>query len=422
MNLRYLLPSVQKPLLIFTPLQDTHIQAAVKCSKKLQIHLRIRSGGHDYEGASYATEIDKPFIILDFAKLQNISVDIEDETAWVEAGATVGELYYRIAEKSNVHGFPAGLYTSVGIGGHITGGAYGAMVRKFGLAADNAIDARIIDVNGRILDRKSMGEDLFWAIRGGAGGSFGVIVAWKLKLVRVPPIVTYFMIKKTMGDDDVKVFDRWQHECDKFDDNLIVKATMRAIKAKHEGERKVRIEYQGLYLGGASKVVGIMRRKFPELGFSRNDCHEMTWIESVMYMGGYPNGTSIDVLLEGKPNFRYYFKAKSDFVRKPIPETAIREIWKRLKEGKGNVLFTPFGGMMNRISESVIPFPNRNGTMYMIQYVASWNDGLKSEVMHMKWVRNLYNFMKPYVSNNPRTAYVNYRDFDLGINDKKYFK
>ncbi|RHN75365.1 putative tetrahydroberberine oxidase [Medicago truncatula] len=55
----------------------------------------------------------------------------------------------------------------------ISGGGFGTLFRKHGLAADHVVDAYLIDVNGRILNRKSMGEDIFWAIRGGSAATFG---------------------------------------------------------------------------------------------------------------------------------------------------------------------------------------------------------------------------------------------------------
>lgn len=94
-NQRYLTKPMPKPEFIFKPVHETHVQASIVCSKKLGIHLRVRSGGHDYEGLSYVSQIETPFIIIDLSKLRQVNVDIEDNSVWVQAGATVDELYYR---------------------------------------------------------------------------------------------------------------------------------------------------------------------------------------------------------------------------------------------------------------------------------------------------------------------------------------
>jgi FAD/FMN-containing dehydrogenase len=162
-----------------------------------------------YEGLSYVSSL--PFLIIDLVNLRKVSVDLANNTTWIQAGATLGEVYYEIAEKTTTFTIPAGVCPTVGVGGHFSGGGYGMLMRKFGLAADNIIDAQLIDVKGRILDRASMGEDLFWAIRGSGGNTFGVIISWKLKLVPVPPKVTVFKVARTLEENATKLVHQWQN-------------------------------------------------------------------------------------------------------------------------------------------------------------------------------------------------------------------
>ncbi|XWS20769.1 hypothetical protein CRYUN_Cryun31cG0130900 [Craigia yunnanensis] len=203
-NLRFLTASTPKPMAIIAALDESHIQATIICAKHYGFQIRTRSGGHDHEGLSYVSYV--PFIILDLFNLRSIKIDLENETAWVQAGATIGELYYRIAERSQVRGFPAGVCPTVGLGGHVSGGGYGPLMRKYGLTVDNVIDAQLIDVNGRIRNRESMGEDVFWAINGGGGASFGVILSWKIKLVLVPAKVTVFQVARTLEQGATDIF------------------------------------------------------------------------------------------------------------------------------------------------------------------------------------------------------------------------
>ncbi|KAL0398211.1 UNVERIFIED_CONTAM: Berberine bridge enzyme-like 18 [Sesamum radiatum] len=218
-NLRFESESIPKPLVIITRSTNPN-PPLIYCAKENHLQIRTRSGGHDFEGLSYVSEV--PFVVIDLINLSEITIDAQQKTAWVQSGATIGTLYYRIAEKSPTLAFPAGACPTIGVGGHFSGGAYGALLRKYGLAADHVIDARVVDVNGRILDRESMGEDLFWAIRGGGGASFGVIIAWKIQLVDVPKIVTTFTVQRTLEQNATQLIHRWQYIAHKFDPDLFI--------------------------------------------------------------------------------------------------------------------------------------------------------------------------------------------------------
>ncbi|CAA2965217.1 berberine bridge enzyme-like 18 [Olea europaea subsp. europaea] len=417
-NLRFASETTPKPLVIVTPVHESQIQPVIYCAIENGMQIRVRSGGHDFEGLSYTSEV--PFVVVDLINLREINVNVEQKNAWVQAGATLGELYYRIAEKSRTLGFPGGVAPTVGTGGHISGGGYGTLIRKYGIAIDQVIDARIIDVNGRILDRKSMGEDLFWALRGGGGASFGIILAWKLQLVEVPEKVSVFTIAKTLEQNATNIVHRWQYIAHKFDEDLFIRVNLGRVNSSQDGKQTVQASFQSLFLGGVDRLLPLMQQSFPELGLQREDCTEMSWIESVLYIYELPIG-SLDVLLNRTQANLRHFKAKGDFVQKPISKNGLEGIWKRfLDEDSGDapsMVFTPYGGRMDEVSESATPFPNRVGTLYEIFYIVNWDDEEASD-RYLNWIRRLYSYMAPYVSKSPRAAYVNYKDLDLGVNDK----
>ncbi|KAJ6887357.1 hypothetical protein NC651_027634 [Populus alba x Populus x berolinensis] len=263
-NYRFLNTSIVKPQFIITPFDESHIEAAIVCAKEYGMQIRVQSGGHDYEGLSF--ESYQEFVLVDLAKPSSIIVDIENETARVGAGASIGELYYKIADKSRVHGFPAGSCPTVGVGGHFSGGGFGTIFRKYGLAADNVIDAQRVDTNGRILDRESMGKDLFWAIRGGGAASFGVIFSWKVRLVPVPPTVTVFNIKRTLEEGASNLLQKWQSIGHKFHEDLFLHAAIEVATSSSNGNKTIRVSFVSLFLGRAEELVPMMQDSFPELG------------------------------------------------------------------------------------------------------------------------------------------------------------
>ncbi|OIV91803.1 hypothetical protein TanjilG_14382 [Lupinus angustifolius] len=415
-NLRFNTSTTRKPYLIITALHVSHVQAAVVCAQKQNLQMKIRSGGHDYEGVSYVAEV--PFFILDMFNLRFIEVDIKNETAWVQAGATLGEVYYRIAEKSKVHGFPAGVCPTVGVGGHISGGGYGNMIRKYGLSVDNVIDAQIIDVQGRLLNRESMGEDLFWAIRGGGGASFAVVISYKIKLVRVPENVTVFQVRRTLEENATDIVYNWQHVAPYIDNDLFIRLILDVVNGTQNGTKTVRATFIAMYLGDSKSLLSLLNGKFPQLGLNQSDCIETSWLKSVLFWANFNITTPVDILLDRQPPSLIYLKRKSDYVKEPISKEGLEGIWKKMITLVDTLLyFNPYGGKMAEVPSTEVPFPHRAGNLWKVQYMANWNQpGKEVAIQYINLARELYKYMTPFVSKNPREAFLNYKDLDLGIN------
>ncbi|XP_075094040.1 berberine bridge enzyme-like C-2 [Nicotiana tabacum] len=429
-NLRFAASYMPKPTVIILPNSKEELVSTILCCRQTSYEIRVRCGGHSYEGTSYVSFDGSPFVIVDLMKLDDVSVDLDSETAWAQGGATIGQIYYAISRVSDVHAFSAGSGPTVGSGGHISGGGFGLMSRKFGLAADSVVDALLIDAEGRLLDRKAMGEDVFWAIRGGGGGNWGIIYAWKIRLLKVPKIVTTCMIYRPGSKQYVaQLLQKWQIVTPNLADDFTLGVLMRPIdlRADMNYGNTTPIEtfpqFNALYLGPKTEAVSILNEAFPELDAKNDDAKEMTWIESALFFSELDNvfGNSSDDISRLKERYmdaKTFFKGKSDFVKTPFSMDAMMTALVELeKNPKSFLVFDPYGGVMDKISDQAIAFPHRKGNLFAVQYYAFWNeeDDAKSNE-YIEWTRGFYNKMAPFVSSSPRGAYINYLDMDLGVN------
>ncbi len=158
------------------------VSRLVSVAREAGIELAIRSGGHSNAGHS-TTEGG---IVLDLSAMKDLQINVQDKTAWAEAGLTAGEYVSATAAHGLTTGF--GDTGTVGLGGITLGGGVGYLIRKYGLTIDNLLAAEVVTADGELLHVDDQNHpDLFWAIRGG-GGNFGVATRFKFQLHEVDTI------------------------------------------------------------------------------------------------------------------------------------------------------------------------------------------------------------------------------------------
>ncbi len=200
-----------KPSVYAVAARNAHdVAEAVNFVRENDLRLVIKGGGHSYQGTSNA-----PDSLLIWSRHMN---DITVHTAFVPQGSertlrpqpavTLGagtiwmQAYDAVTTKGGKY-VQGGGCTTVGAAGLIQSGGFGSFSKHYGLAAGGLLEAEVVTADGKIrVANACTNPDLFWALKGGGGGSYGVVSKVTLRIHDLPEFfgVASFTIKAASDD------------------------------------------------------------------------------------------------------------------------------------------------------------------------------------------------------------------------------
>ena len=170
------------------------VAAAIAFATLHNIHVVVKSSGHDIQGRSTAADS----LLIWTAHMRNITIhdsfiacagDTPTAAVSVAPGNSYGELYALLDPSRIIVGGSARTVSAAG--GHVLGGGHSFISPHFGLAVDNVLSAEVVLADATIVRASACeNSDLFWALRGGGGGSFGVLTEVTHKLHDTPQAVS----------------------------------------------------------------------------------------------------------------------------------------------------------------------------------------------------------------------------------------
>jgi FAD/FMN-containing dehydrogenase len=192
-----------EPALVVRPHDVAEVAAALDHAVRHDLPVSVRSGGHSALGHGTNTG----GLVIDLVRFDGVEVlDAGRRLVRVGGGATWG----KVAALLDLYGWglTSGDTAEVGVGGLTLGGGIGWMVRKYGLAIDNLVGARVVTADGHLVTASAdRHADLFWALRGG-GGNFGVVVDFDF--VAQPATTVHFGTVTYQLEDAATLVARWR--------------------------------------------------------------------------------------------------------------------------------------------------------------------------------------------------------------------
>lgn len=171
------------------------VVAAVNFARTHDLRVVVKGGGHSYHGASSSadslliwTRAMNAIVLLDEFVPEGCTGTIPPQPAVsIGAGAIWIQAYDAVTTRAGRYVQGGGCMT-VGVAGLIGSGGFGSFSKGFGLAAAGLLEAEVVTADGETrIANASTNPDLFWALKGGGGGNFGVVTRLTLRTRELPP-------------------------------------------------------------------------------------------------------------------------------------------------------------------------------------------------------------------------------------------
>ncbi|KAH6855037.1 hypothetical protein B0I37DRAFT_45861 [Chaetomium sp. MPI-CAGE-AT-0009] len=202
------------PVFVVNATEPRHVQLGVEFAKRHNVRLVVKSSGHDYIGRSVApnslsiwTHHMKDIKTHDSFRPKRCKATINSTAVTVGAGTQMWDLYNAL-DLLNQTAIGGGGKT-VSVGGYVTGAGHGLLAPSHGLAADQVLEMEVVTPDGKIVTaNECQNQDLFWAMRGGGGSTFGVMTSVTMKTFPSPKLESATAIIVTPQIDDPRpIFD-----------------------------------------------------------------------------------------------------------------------------------------------------------------------------------------------------------------------
>ena len=201
---------IERPGVIVEVASEKDVVLSLKFARDHDIRVSIVSTGHDYDGRNSGNAT----LQLSFKMMKRVSLVDGDQHIRVETGNTWGDVHAFMKENKREKIVIGGSDPSVGVAGWVLGGGHSPFSSMSGLGVDSVVSFDMVLANGTtITASNNENTEIFWALRGGGGGTFGVILNITYKLHDNPGsiqvLVQAFPLDNTSGLPSLQLFSRW---------------------------------------------------------------------------------------------------------------------------------------------------------------------------------------------------------------------